>query len=324
MNNCGFCGYVCNLPNAQPKCVNKSCAIDYCIGTYRDCNGNPVDGCEIDSSNDINNCGNCGNKCTVANGTAKCENSSCDIASCNIGYRDCKNGYLDGCETNITNDVNNCGSCGNICNIPPNASSVACQSSTCAITGCNSTYYDINGNYADGCECRQDDNDIINDGNTWDTAIDLGTLEDSSKQYIEVTGKNIVPSDDVDWYKVVAVDVATNGYNNFDFVVEIDGCNPATPDTCEFQIEVYKNVVDNNNKVCSDDVKYEFTVNFSQDVDGNGKNEGENPCTASCVSNNFVTNCCHNYTATYYIKVYRRPGATPSCNNYTLKVNNGG
>lgn len=323
VNNCGYCNYVCNLPNAQAKCVNKQCAIDNCLGTYRDCNSNPVDGCETDTSNNINACGSCTTKCTVANGTAKCENSVCGIASCNTGYRDCKNGYADGCETNITNDVNNCGSCGNVCTIPPQASSVACQSSNCVITGCNQTYYDINGIYADGCECRQDDNDRNNLGNTPANAIDLGTLQDSLKQYVEVTGKNVVPSQDVDWYKVVAEDVYTAGYNNFHFIVELIGCNPSTPSTCEFQIEVYKDVVDNNHKVCSDDVKYEFNVNFRNDVDGNGKNEGENPCTASCVSNDYVNNCCHNYTATYYIKVYRRLGASTTCNNYTLRITNG-
>lgn len=323
VSNCGFCGFVCNLPNASPRCANKTCAVDYCLGSYKDCNLLPNDGCEVNSNTDVNNCGTCGNICTVANGTATCSSGMCAIASCNAGYRDCKNGYSDGCETNITNDVNNCGNCGNICSIPPYTTSIACQSSTCVITGCTPTYYNVNGAYPDGCECRQDDNDISNLGNTSATAIDLGTLRDSSKQYVEVSGKNIVPSLDADWYKVVAEDVSTAGYNNFHFIVEIVGCNPATPSTCEFQIEVYKNVVDNNNKVCSNDVKYEFTVNFRQDVDGNGKNEGENPCTASCTSNDFVTNCCHNYTATYYIKVYRRDGAAASCNSYTLRITNG-
>ena len=325
VNNCGFCNFICTINNAQPKCVNRTCVIDYCLGTFRDCNGNVSDGCETDTSNSVDNCGGCGSsfKCSVANGTAKCENSICGIASCNTGYKDCKNGYSDGCETNTTNDVNNCGNCGTICNIPPYAQSVACQSSTCKITACSSTYYDINGNYNDGCECRQDSDDIAGSGNTSDTAIDLGTLQDSAKQYTQVTGKNIVPTSDVDWYKVVAQDVATVGYNNFDFIVEIVGCNANNPAACEFQIEVYKDVVDNNHKMCSDDVYYRFTVNFRSDVDSNGKNEGENPCTASCISNDFVNNCCHNYTATYYIKVYRRAGAAASCNSYTLKVTNG-
>ncbi len=323
VNNCGYCNYICQLNNAQAKCVNKVCAIDYCLGTFRDCNTNPSDGCETDTSNNINACGSCTTNCTVANGTAKCENSTCGIASCNTGYMDCKNGYADGCETNITNDVSNCNGCGNICTIPPQASSVACQSSACVITGCNATYYNVNGIYSDGCECRQDDNDRNNLGNTSATAIDLGTLQDSLKQYVEVTGKNIVPTGDADWYKVVAQDVATAGYNNFHFIVEIVGCNPSVPASCEFQIEVYRNVVDNNNKVCSDDVKYEYNMNFRGDVDGNGKNEGENPCTASCTSSDFISNCCHSYTATYYIKVYRRAGAATTCSTYTLKITNG-
>ena len=323
VNNCGYCNYVCSLNNAQAKCVNKTCAIDYCLGSYRDCNGSALDGCETDTSSNVNNCGSCGNKCTVANGTAKCVSGACDIASCNTGYKDCKNGYSDGCETNITNDVNNCGNCGVICNVPPYAQSVACQNSTCKITACSSTYYDIDGIYSNGCECRQDNDDINGNGNTYGKAIDLGTLQDSAKQYVQVTGRNIVPAGDEDWYKVVAQDVATSGYNNFDFIVEIVGCDPYNPGACEFQIEVYKDVVDNNHKVCSNDVYYRFTVNFREDKDGNGKNEGENPCTASCISNDFINNCCHNYTATYYIKVYRRAGATASCNNYVLKITNG-
>lgn len=39
----------------------------------------------------------------------------CDGIACNADYRDCNGNANDGCETHITDDVNNCGSCGNRC-----------------------------------------------------------------------------------------------------------------------------------------------------------------------------------------------------------------
>src|SRR5687767_7852534 len=76
-------------------------------------------------ANDNNNCGSCGNVCSFSNASSVCVNGSCSL-SCNTGYANCDNILSNGCEINITNDVNNCGSCGTVCTNGANSSSAAC------------------------------------------------------------------------------------------------------------------------------------------------------------------------------------------------------
>lgn len=44
-NNCGTCGTVCSTTNASSTCTAGACVLT-CTGGFRDCNGNPADGCE--------------------------------------------------------------------------------------------------------------------------------------------------------------------------------------------------------------------------------------------------------------------------------------
>jgi len=50
----------------------------------------------------------------------------------------------------LTSDVNNCGTCGYICTLPN--STELCASSTCGIASCDTDFWDINVDPADGCE----------------------------------------------------------------------------------------------------------------------------------------------------------------------------
>jgi hypothetical protein len=46
-NNCGDCGMVCpDYPNADEVCNGGICGLGPCTGSWNDCNGDPVDGCE--------------------------------------------------------------------------------------------------------------------------------------------------------------------------------------------------------------------------------------------------------------------------------------
>jgi len=150
VNNCGGCGAVCNLPNANETCTSGTCQIASCNTGYRNCNGLAADGCEININTDVNNCGACGTVCNLPNASESCIGGTCQIASCNAGYRDCNTNPADGCEININADINNCGSCGNVCNLP-NANET-CLSGTCQISSCNTGYRDCNTSPADGCE----------------------------------------------------------------------------------------------------------------------------------------------------------------------------
>lgn len=150
--NCGKCGTVCaNVPNGTPGCANSTCNIASCSAPYQNCDANIPNGCESNSSTDVNNCGACKNVCpAIANGAPGCAKGACGIASCNAGYQDCVNGAKDGCETNVVIDVNNCGACANKCAVANGNPS--CGKSTCGIASCAAGFADCKNGYADGCE----------------------------------------------------------------------------------------------------------------------------------------------------------------------------
>ena len=80
-------------------CSEGSCIS--CNGSYRDCDGDPLNGCEVDTDTDPNNCGSCGNVCSGG----VCSNGSCMEGDCDDA---CSNqGYPEGC----------CGSSGNCAEI---------------------------------------------------------------------------------------------------------------------------------------------------------------------------------------------------------------
>src|SRR5262249_32571394 len=114
--NCGACGHVCVAANGTPTCNGGTCGISSCSAGFANCDGNPANGCETNTTTDVNNCGSCGQVCSPLNDTPACVNGVC-ASVCNAGFANCNGNPANGCETNITTDVNNCGSCGHIC--PP-------------------------------------------------------------------------------------------------------------------------------------------------------------------------------------------------------------
>lgn len=65
-NNCGKCGNVCpaTIPNGQTHCDMGTCMVSCNPDGHVDCNRNMADGCEVYVMNDVNNCGNCGIRCS--------------------------------------------------------------------------------------------------------------------------------------------------------------------------------------------------------------------------------------------------------------------
>ncbi len=82
--NCGSCGNGCGpYPNGSAGCDGGSCAIGSCDPGWDDCNGELSDGCEMDVSSDLSNCGTCGNVCNLPNvNDQMCLEGVCTPGSC--------------------------------------------------------------------------------------------------------------------------------------------------------------------------------------------------------------------------------------------------
>ncbi len=93
---------------------------DVCPDGQKRCNGNCVDiddpefGCTDDACD----------PCDLANADATCSEGACSIGGCADGYDDCDDKPGNGCEIDLTSDIDNCGECGHECDH-------GCEASTC-------------------------------------------------------------------------------------------------------------------------------------------------------------------------------------------------
>lgn len=153
--HCGSCGTACSNNHIMtPACTQGTCSGACDVG-YSDCNLNKaVDGCEVATATDPQNCGGCGNVCSNANiTTPTCAAGVCNGA-CNTGFGDCNNNKLtDGCERAL-NTLTDCGGCGVACS-PANASGATCASLTCNYGACTGTFQDCDNNRGNGCESNK-------------------------------------------------------------------------------------------------------------------------------------------------------------------------
>jgi hypothetical protein len=153
--NCGACGMVCSAPvNSKGTCAMGTCGVA-CASGFVDCDKMPQNGCEVDATSDIKNCGMCGNVCKVpANAVAFCNQGQCSF-QCLLGFANCDNNAANGCEADVKSNDNNCGHCGNVCPILPNAGG-GCVNSQCTVGQCNQGWGDCDRNPQNGCETPTD------------------------------------------------------------------------------------------------------------------------------------------------------------------------
>ena len=85
----------------------------------------------------------------------------------------------------------------NTCNVP-NATG-GCCSDSCCISSCNSYFYDVDGVYADGCECKEDGDDQATIGDAFVSAIEMENI--NTAHPADFRTANVVPKTDEDWYK---------------------------------------------------------------------------------------------------------------------------
>jgi hypothetical protein len=138
--NCGGCGNICSVAASahvvSNDCLSSTCS-PQCAGTYKDCDTSRSNGCEVDTATSASNCGGCGAAfmCSTAAAahvtTNACSGSTCQ-PKCSSLYGDCDGNRFNGCEKDVSADVNNCGACGDVCGKLHAAGGTACAAGACS------------------------------------------------------------------------------------------------------------------------------------------------------------------------------------------------
>ncbi|MBK8257307.1 MAG: hypothetical protein IPK82_32115 [Polyangiaceae bacterium] len=78
-NHCGNCSTSCAgaFANAQATCDSGTCQFDMCNIGFGNCNNVLSDGCEVDVTTSLANCGSCDSPCSPPNAVPKCEAVMC-------------------------------------------------------------------------------------------------------------------------------------------------------------------------------------------------------------------------------------------------------
>ena len=125
---------LCKIPvegssDLQSACIPsdhlKECSVDdngnmelTCEDGWKDCNGDPTDGCETNLNTSVEHCGDCKNNCFETTKGAfgqTCNEGKCDYALCLSGYGDCNDDRTDGCEVDVLSNKEHCGACSKKC-----------------------------------------------------------------------------------------------------------------------------------------------------------------------------------------------------------------
>jgi hypothetical protein len=147
---CGACDSSCApADGAAVTCIEGNCGFT-CEGDRADCDGEAVNGCEIDVGSDASHCGACDAACAAREGaSAACVSRECTYA-CDAGRGDCDGEPANGCEADLSDTLAHCGACNSACPARPNATS-ACTAASCGFT-CEAGWGDCDGDPANGCE----------------------------------------------------------------------------------------------------------------------------------------------------------------------------
>ena len=82
--SCGHCGLKCpSFGRDRPVCHKGICKTECEVG-FADCDGNPLNGCEVDVTNNPLHCGGCGVSCNYAAGQP-CVEGKCLMVGCDAG-----------------------------------------------------------------------------------------------------------------------------------------------------------------------------------------------------------------------------------------------
>ena len=148
-------GTPCELQNATAECQKTVCEFVECQQGFDNCNEDDTDGCESEVLEDPDNCGQCGQKCSLEHAIADCSNGQCEIEECLDGYSHCDEILDNGCETVTSDNMEHCGGCDQPCKEGDRFANafVACQDSQCVFKGCTVAYQDFDQDCANGDDC---------------------------------------------------------------------------------------------------------------------------------------------------------------------------
>lgn len=132
--NCGACGMQCAFTNASARCAAGRCVLGACTQGFDNCDGASANGCETSLDTDPTNCGACGAQCAFAHAAERCENGTCALGACEVGYGNCDGSMANGCESDLTRETHDCGACGQSCVV-----GASCEAGLCLFSGGHTT-----------------------------------------------------------------------------------------------------------------------------------------------------------------------------------------
>ncbi len=171
ITHCGGCNTSCMTAFVTgAMCVTGICQITECANGRANCDGNPLNGCEVDTSSSDQHCGGCAGMGGVAcggvpGGRTTCFGGVCTVSSCGANLQDCNGNSADGCEANTEISAEHCGACFRNCepNFLEHVFDTTCTQGTC-YRSCEPGWGDCNMNPSDGCEREVFGGDVNNCG----------------------------------------------------------------------------------------------------------------------------------------------------------------
>jgi len=235
------------------------------------------------------------------------------------------NGKDDNCD-NQTDNGNAQAMCGSAFNGAP-----VCSGGKCGVS-CNAKWFDVDGQFATGCECPADA-DYGLKGGSCAAAESVGVLSDAGGQSTQ--SGNIMPGEGGDWYKFTAQDNAdgVGGCDQFNVRIKFT----SNPDG-NFVFDVFRGGCGPSEQLCAAETDHTWFTNYygnkpvgpgvmpnnpAGDTQKSPSPEkgGECKCTTSPGAPGM--NVCKDNSATFYVRVYRAAGAAASCSNYSIFFANG-
>ncbi|MFO0599290.1 MAG: choice-of-anchor D domain-containing protein [Myxococcaceae bacterium] len=180
------------------------------------------------------------------------------------------------------------GSCATACPIAHGTPS--CNNGSCTIGMCNATYFDTNGDPADGCECHETGSDP---GGFCAMGLNKGTLSDNGSN-ANYTGM-ITSATDEDYIIFFGEDQSQVFSDPYDVRINLQSSDP-------------------NIKMCVS--RFDTSVTVNECYPDSNKSCG-------ILSYRHDGSYGREDGAMYYIKVYRDPVGVPACVTYTVYMSNG-